>query len=447
MSIQSVKKVSILIIDGGSYRIRDNTALINAIESVDMDNGSKLLPVFVIHPSLRLKSNQKQLRFVVEIMRDINTKFAEFDIHLHCFCKDITTIIKHISESVSIKDIFINKSYNYPEKLNTRDLEMISESFGFDLICSNDALLINKSELYVASPDIVCTDIISRDNMKLDEYRSRYIDKKSTDYVNVRKPDRRDYFELFDTYSNVFIKNTKLFKEELNIPKILSQKSYQISSKIWEDLIKISNRNRIQPIEYFRAITINGSRHYAAKLLKSLSVEQSHNDYMLNAYIRYGILSVREIYHKLNKLYENFYNSPTMLYLTHRDYIFNTIDDAMQKCEHKINNSSETKINSDVFISANTDNIIVNCGIRQMMIQGILNPHIRTYMYNYFKIHDEKYCSDAYKIYEKYFMSLIDFDDLIDEIITKMNKTNTDGDVQNYIKAKNLQSYIDTWNI
>lgn len=499
------QEVSVLIIDAGSYRIRDNTALINAIDFIESNNNCHmiLIPVFVIHPSVRSKHNQ--LRLVVEIMKDMYDKFKEFDIKLHCFCKDVVTVIKLISETAQIKNVFINRSYNCPEKNNVRDLEIISEAFGFNLMLSNDAVLFDKSELYLSSPDIVCTDLISKHNMNVDEYRKIYIDKKSMDYVRIRKPDRRDYSELFDifhhnkydnyddynnyddydnydNYDYSFnqyqsydqkinrkfnqISNQK-FREELDVESIYEKKSHHISSKIWDDLTIIATKKNLQPINYLKNAIINGSRSKAIKILKL--IDKSFNDisfinnryFLLNPYMRYGVLSVREIYHKLHKYcYENnlftINKSPTMMYLTHRDFVFNTIDDPSPSPTLK-NQSSQTDenttenvvneeiINEEIFVNANTDNIIINCGLRQMMIQGILDPRVKIYMYNYFKMYDKK----NKWIHDKYYSSLLDFDDLTDDTLIDMAKqiSVTDVDPQTYIQSKNLQSYIDNWHV
>ena len=199
--------------------------------------------------------------------------------------------------------------------------------------------------------------------------------------------------------------------EELQIDSLRNQ-SRQLFLK-GVDAYK-NKKHFAQAIDYFKSITLNGSRSQAVKRLKVLSdnstskTTNNSNDthYQLYPYIRYGVLSVREIYHKFHKrCYDNDNNdnnnnnkpsfgiskSPIMLYLTHRDYIFNTIDDPIARPTVTTiapdNDDNNTDNDEIIMTMANTGNIIVDCGIRQMMIQGVLDPRIKNYVYNYFKIH------------------------------------------------------------
>lgn len=407
-----------LIIFNGIYRIQDNTALVQALRQSE-----KVVPVFILHPCYKNKLHHRN--FLFNIMKSIHKEFAKYDIQLYCFSLDISSIIKNIYDIVPIKSIFINKTYTYPESLFEKSLELICNKYVIELNILNDILLIN-----IDKP--LCYD----------SYIDTYYIKTS---VNIENPNTYTLYDLINIYINVFSNTKYIFNKCIDIEHTNYKYEFNISGKIWNDYIDING----DEYKYkFKNMLIKGTREDAIDILNSQSINTTVDYYNLIPYIRHGVISSREVFHKIVKQQYtrstlNISNSPIMQYLLKRDHIYNLNKFDTNRIYNNQNILTLPTISIDTFINANTGIPIIDACIRQLAIEGYTDPKIKFILYRYYKIYviktDNKPSSQ--------FSNNIDYDELIDREMWNsiIDTTSNYLDVVSYINRYNLKYTINKW--
>lgn len=432
--------VSVVLIDGGSYRTQDNTALIKALK--DSRTSKDLIFVFLINPVYKTRTHQKH--FIYDIMKNMYLDFKEKDILLHCFCDDVVSVIKIITKQVKIKNLYMNRSINYPERLNVKKLQTISTSYDFKLNISDDVCVQKMDQRYDHSQD---------QEISFASYINDFVNKNSPNHECVPKPDCRELTELCAHYNDSINYNVSAFENEINFQHIV-EKTYNISKEIWSSFNIINKRMGTNTTERFKVLNNKWSRQKAFKLLKSQKKQsESDNYYVLFSYIKHGILSSREIYHKIvDNCYEgcvlDLRNSKLMQHLVRRDYNFQTYREVrdVNKSDYNyiISQNLETKKMAHDMMFGITGIHIIDAGIRQMEIQGIIHPSVKKIVYSY-----ARHIVKDPIIDERYFQKLIDYDYVLDHEIWESNPCVTvdyfNSMMYQYIKDHNLESYIDEW--
>lgn len=482
-----IECVSVMIIDGGSYRTNDNTALIQAMKdsetlgktltldkTLDKTLGethgearADLIFVFLINPVYKTRTHQKH--FIYDIMKTMYLDFKKNGIFLHCFCEDVVTVIKSITHSVNIKNIYMNESISYPEILNVQKLKIVSSDYDFNLKISNDVFIqpIPKE---------------SASNISYPCFVHEHINKNSPKHIFVPKPDCRDFDELCALYNDSINYDEFSFNHEINMNMIDNiDKKYNISKDIWRTFDLINKRNNIDTAERFKLLNIKASRYKAFKFLKQQKKHAESEDYyVLFPYIKYGILSVREFYHKLvDNCYNdndlNLSNSKLMTYFVQRDYesqISRHVDSQVsgdsesQISYFTIEENAMLKDQSHVsvsdFMTAQTYIPLIDAGIRQMEIQGIMHPCVKKIVYMFARIiminnstndltnnSTNNSTNNESDITERYFQKLIDYDYVMDHDMWINGKIsdmkNFKMDMGEYIRSNKLENYINEW--
>jgi len=411
-----------LIIFNGIYRIEDNMALINAISKTD-----NLIPIFIFDKYYQKKQHHRD--FMFNIMKEMYNEFKKNNIYLYCFSLDISSIIKNITKITSIKSIYINKTYTYPESIIDKSLVYICKNYDIELNIYNDILLteIDKPLNY---------------DLYIDTFYT--LDTKTTIYID--KPDTRTLYNLIKSYPNVFSKTRYIFNKCIDIENTDFKQSFNISGKIWNDFIEINGNDYSSK---FKNLIIKGTRKDGINILNEQKYNETYNYYILLPYIRFGIISSREVYHKIvtqyyNGLLLNISKSSILQYLLKRDHIYNLNRFDSYRVFNPIKYKQQTKkiISKDIFINANTNIPVIDACIRQIIIQGITDPKIKFIMYRYYKLYVINKDTDP-----TYFNNSLDYDDLIDRemwnsiIDSKSNYL----DVDSYINRHNIKHTINKW--
>jgi deoxyribodipyrimidine photolyase len=428
-------QINVMMIDGGSYRTQDNTALIRSLK--ESGNQSNLIFVFVINPVYKKRTHQKY--FISGIMKNMCKDFEENDINLHCFCDDVITVIKSITKTVKIGNLYINRSICYPEKLNVKKLQIVAADYEFELKISDDVFIQNLGQDYDHAHTLareITYPIYIRD----------FINKSSPKHEHIPKPDCRELTELFALYNDSINYDDLLFDNEIDIRSNIDN-NYNIGRDIWGSFDAINKKNNIDSGERFKMLNIKRSRQKGFKLLKrQKKYAESEDYYMLYPYIKHGILSIRELYHKLvdncyndmpDRCELNLSNSKIMSYLVRRDYNSQTHNHLL-KIDTVVRRQM---VNISAFIVAKTGIHIIDAGIRQMEIQGIIHPCVKIILYSFVR--------DATHINEQYFQKLIDYDYVIDHDMW-INAEPFDmmsNIIDQYIKLNKLEEYMRSWSM
>lgn len=444
--------VSVMMIDGGSYRTQDNTALIRSLK--ESNNQSDLIFVFLMNPVYKTRTHQKH--FINDIMKSMYTEFEEKDIKLHCFCADVITVIKSITKIMKIKNLYINRSICYPEQLNVNKLQTVADDYDFKLKISDDVFIQNLGQDYDHSRTL-------SQEITYSAYIHDFINKTSPKHEQVPKPDCRELTELCAQYNDSIRYDEIIFDNEIEY-RFNVDKNYNIGRDVWGSFDLINKKNNIDSGERFKMLNIKGSRQKGFKLLKAQKkYAESENYYMLYPYIKHGILSIRELYHKLvdncyNDQELDLSNSKLMSYLVRRDYISQTY--------HHVSNSNKNlpipeKQSPDLCINISASDLIIaktgigliDAGIRQMEIQGTIHPYVKKILYSFIRdITSVKADKQSMSIVgENYFQKLIDYDYVIDhdmwisaEPFDLMNYVHI---INEYIKTNKLEDYMKMWGI
>ncbi len=290
-------------------RITDNTALINCLNFCN-DNNLNFLPLFNITPVQILQKNNeyfshRAVQFLDESLIDLKNQLKnKYNAILYLVYGDIKDIINDISAKYSINSIYYNMDLTPFAKKRDEELKEF---------CNSKNITVTEFEDYTVYP------------------------------VNSIKTGSGDYYKKFTPFYNKTL--------DLTVSKILSEPNITIS--IFKDTIKNTKKNLSEYYTKTNNLIFNGGRSEGLKRLKLIS-DKVYNKYenernypalntttKLSAYIKYGCISVREVYHTILKTYNK--NSGIIRELMFRDFYYNIVYNNPQMLEKQINKNSYNK--------------------------------------------------------------------------------------------------------
>ena len=257
-----------------SFRLEDNTGLIEALK-----NSKEVIPIFIFTPEQvtnnKYKSNNA-IQFMIESLRELDKELKKKKSQLNYFYDEIDILDKIIKKE-NIDAIFLNMDYT---KYSTdRDKKILK-------ICNKNKI---KLEIF---EDILLLDIGS--------------------VKTNNKP-----YQKFTPYFN----KAKLLKVK-KVQNNNNNKYYNKTISDFKNIDKFYKKNN--------NISVRGGRSNALKILKTLKEFKNYNidrndlslqTTKLSAYIKFGCISIREIYHNLKKVLPNSNQLFTQLHW--RDFYYN----------------------------------------------------------------------------------------------------------------------------
>tara|TARA_Y100000782_G_scaffold16406_1_gene16740 strand:+ start:6466 stop:7863 length:1398 start_codon:yes stop_codon:yes gene_type:complete len=246
-------------------RIDKNNAFYNAIKMCD-----KIIPIFIFTPE-QIKNNtyksDKAVQFMIESIDDLH---IQLDKNLNTFYGDYEDIIKKLIKKYKIECIFLNKDYTPYSKKRDKNIEDICESSGIDFKSFHDICLMN--------PGIILT-----------------------------KSDC-DVYEKFTPFYDRCLKNLDKIENISSLPNNYKKK---IKSKIKDNTFTIDIKDAYikYTIPNYSSLLVGG-RENALKILKTLDEFKDYDKTrdnlnkettQLSAYLKFGCISVKEVYHYLIK--------------------------------------------------------------------------------------------------------------------------------------------------
>ena len=263
-------------------RLKDNTGLIECIK-----NSDNVYLTFIFEPKQidKKKNNyfsSNCVQFMIESLKELYTKT---DKKLIFFYGNTIEVIESVIKKLNINNIYFNKDYTPFSLKRDSNIKTLCEKLGCGYNDFNDILLND-----INTP--------MKDNGEPYSTFSSYHSKALG--IEVDEP---------DNYSN------KLkFKKANNL-------KHQIKMK---DLDNFYDHNE--------HINVNGGRKLALKILKGIKNQKKYNklrglcDYKsthLSAYIKFGCVSIREVYHTFRN--ELGSNNDLVKQLYWRDFYYNLI--------------------------------------------------------------------------------------------------------------------------
>lgn len=337
------------------FRIRDNLALNALYRKVN-----KVYTIFIFTEEQVTKnpfSSQRIIHFMVECLYDLKEQIESKGGKLYTFYGNQKKIIPYLINKLHIDCLAFNIDYTpYARK---RDLELIRlcEEKNVEIIMEHDYML--------QRPGQVC-------NGTNDPYRkfTPYYNKHKTLSINSPK-----------TLKINFVKT----KDKLNYMTSLEQMDYDINNVIVGGRkVALKQLNRFKKVKY-----------------------GDHNTSNLSSYIKFGCLSIREIYDACKRKKE------FIRQLVWRDFYFTIIyyfphvlKGPMKENYKKIKWSNDSK-HLKAFMTGNTGFPIVDAGIRQLLETGEMDNRVRLIVGSFLV----KTLLISWQVGEKFFANnLLDYD-------------------------------------
>ncbi len=269
------------------YRLHDNVGLTMALQKYD-----NIIPIFIGTPEQLTGVNKYRsdhsIQFLYESLCELSAELIKFNSRLHCFYGKNIDILKKIHKEVTIESIHYNKDYTpYAMK---RDTEIKT-------FCESNKIKCHEYQDYLlAEPGKILT-------------------QSGTPY------------KVYGQFQKQLVKN--------NIPK-----AKKLSNALIKKLGKFNNSKVLDCSflkKYYKEkeVEIRGGRKLGLTILKQLSDfnqygsnrnELTYSTTQLSAYIKFGCVSIREVYWKIRAKIKNV-NSRTNLInqLIWRDFYFHII--------------------------------------------------------------------------------------------------------------------------
>ena len=247
-------------------RLEDNIPLIDALK-----NNKYLLPIFVFNPNQITDENSYKsnncVQFMIECLDDLNHSLKKKGSKLFYFYGDTSDIVKKIvnkSDKFEIKSVYISQDYTFFAKKREKDLAKVCKELEIDLNIMENHMLTG---------------------------------------VDKVKKDDGTFYKKFTPYYRTAL------KLDVNEPKKNSynnyvKKSYSLDFEYDKDIHKFYKKNN--------NILVKGGRDNALDILKDIKNYTNYNKdreipsirgtTYLSAYLKFNVVSVREVYKYFDKL-------------------------------------------------------------------------------------------------------------------------------------------------
>jgi deoxyribodipyrimidine photo-lyase len=390
-----------------SLRLQDNIGLLKALEL-----SKHVIPIFIFTPEQIDKNDFKShnaIEFMIECLKDLNKKLKKKNSKLFIYYgKQHEIIKKMLKKDKSIECIFVNKDYT---KYAVNRENKISKE------CENNDVKFYSYEDYLLHP------------------------------VNSVKTGNDDFYSVFTPFYNK-IKLLTVDKPQTNLPnKFISNKYKNIKTSKFSEIEKIYNSDRIDEVIDSNIKVFNGSRKDGIstknnlKNHKNYSIgrnELSENTTLLSAHIKFGTISIREVYHKLKKLYG--LNDPIIRQLYWREFYFtiaynrpDIFDSKSFKEKYDKIKWKKSKKLFDLWKNGNTGYPIIDASMRELNQTGYMHNRGRLITSNFLV----KILNLDWRQGEKYFaQKLVDYDPAVNNGNWQWT-AGSGADSQQYIRIYN----------
>jgi len=322
-------------------RLDDNTGLISAINMSE-----KVIPCFIFDPRQVEKQNDfrslSSIQFMMESLDDLEQQLKSKKGKLYRFYGIAEDVISQLLKKEQTEAVFVNRDYTPFSIKRDRQIKKHCSKYGIEFNSFSDILLHE-------------VDTIKTGNQDPYTVFTPYYKKASQ--VPVRKPEK--------------IKKPNFYLKTIAIP---------VSKKKYPKPLKYKNPD----------IHVHGGRSYALKILKSLPKFKDYakvRDYPgisttnLSAYIKYGNVSIREVYYAMEKALGKKSTLSRQLYwhdfYTQLAYFSPYVFGQPFRLKYKKLKWSKSTKKFDTWCQGLTGFPIVDAGMRQLNATGFMHNRVR----------------------------------------------------------------------
>lgn len=320
-------------------RLHDNIGLINALK-----NSEQVIPIFILTPEQLVNNKYKSdnaVQFMMKALDDLEKQLKEKNGKLYYFYGSPHTIIEKLLKKYNfINSVYLNMDYTPYSTKRDKAIKKVCSKYNVEF-CSYEDVLLNP----VGS--------IKTDGGKIYEKFTPYFNKAKK--ISVAEPLSNKYKKYYvKKMDYVFTKNRSKFYHQND--NIFKEAGRGRALNVLSSIEKFDNYNKIRNC-------LNNDTTY------------------LSAYIKFGCVSIREVYWTFkNKLgmknelikqlyWRDFYYN--ILY-EHPDVLNNNMKENYDKIKWNTNTNWLNK-----WKSGNTGFPIVDAGMRQMNTTGFMHNRAR----------------------------------------------------------------------
>ena len=235
-------------------RLKDNKGLNYAIK-----NYKNILPIFIFTPEQVTEKNKylnkNSIQFMCECLTELNKNLNEISSKLHIFFGDNIEILNDIIKNIKISNIIFNMDYTPYAIKRDNDIKELCKNNNINCDIIEDYLLCKIGTLKKkdGNPYRIYTGF-KKNGYKYDVDKPKYIKLNNLRKININNEKKIDNIIEYDKNKNILVKGGRINGLK-QLDKIKNQKNYN------------NNRN-------------------------ILSIPTS----LLSAYIKFGCISIREVY-------------------------------------------------------------------------------------------------------------------------------------------------------
>lgn len=360
-------KKSTIFIFRRDLRLIDNKGL-----NFAMQNYKNIIPIFIFTPKQVTKKNkfrsENAIQFMIESLKELDDGLKKEGSKLHLFYGDNIKILKKICNTIDVESIIFNKDYTPYARNRDKKIKDFCTRKNINCIIKEDYLLM----------DMGC------------------LNKKDGDPYTVFTPFRNNGF-----------------KQKIDKPE----------RKNIKNLTKTNKLDESGYIEYSinDEILVNGSRINGLKLLREIRDQKKYNKTRnmvsipttrLSAYIKFGCVSIREVYWKMREILGM--KNDLLSQLFWREFYYYIVYYYPRVLKGKNFNEKYNKIkwiknkkNFDKWCTGQTGYPIVDAGMRQLNITGYMHNRARLITSNFLN----RMLGMDWRLGEKYYAKqLTDYD-------------------------------------
>lgn len=247
-------------------RIEDNKALSSA-----MENCKNVYTIFIFTPEQVTPKNifksEAAITFMIQSLQELNVSIEEKNGSLLCFYNDNIDMIESLIEKWKIDVVYFNKDISPYARKRDNDIEK--------LCIAKNISCITKNDYYLTLPDSIKTS-------------------SNTPYT----------------------KFTPYYKKVLSQSKLIDKPSFKKKWNFAKQTIKIDNSISLKDAkekfcnQVLSTQKVIGGRKHALQILKKINYftkyadtrnDLEKNTTLLSAYIKFGNVSIREVFHTMKK--------------------------------------------------------------------------------------------------------------------------------------------------
>jgi len=278
-----------LFIHRRDLRLQDNTGFLEAVKNSEKVHGIFIIDERQVGDTNHYRSN-KQVRFMAETLEDLREQYAQYGAEISFFYGKTSEILKEIlrkksehikkrggnssdMEGVAFEAVFINADYTPFSKKRDEEIIKLCSKFGVDVHSFHDILLTG-------------------------------------DPSNTLKDDKKPY-TVFTPYWK------RTMQQDIAKPQLIKGASKSVVEDRLDAKVLLKTESRITNEEFVKifskfpkekSVYLHGGRKAGLEILKKVKDQikyGSKRDQLiystshLSAYIKFGSLSIREVYHAM----------------------------------------------------------------------------------------------------------------------------------------------------